>query len=98
MNLSAELENVLAGDFDQDGIDIRNYGGLLGLEGMRQLGSEILGCKKEMVIAGGNSSLTLMAQYVSSLFSDPVLQFYKIFSESFINKSWYVLFIKFCVV
>ena len=68
LNLSAELENVLAGDFDQDGIDIRNYGGLLGLEGMRQLGSEILGCKKEMVIAGGNSSLTLMAQYVSSLF------------------------------
>ena len=35
---------------------------------MRQLGSEILGCKKEMVIAGGNSSLTLMAQYISNLF------------------------------
>ena len=68
LDLSAELENVLAGEFDQDGIDVRNYGGLLGLEGMRQLGSEILGCKKEMVIAGGNSSLTLMAQYVSSLF------------------------------
>ena len=62
LDLSMGLENILAGEFIGDGIDTRNYGELLGLESIRQLGSEILGCKKEMVVAGGNSSLTLMAQ------------------------------------
>jgi len=68
LDLSIGLENVLEGEFIKEGIDTRNYGELLGLEEMRLLGSEILGCKKEMVIAGGNSSLTLMAQYISNLF------------------------------
>ena len=68
LDLSMGLENILAGEFIGDGIDTRNYGELLGLESIRQLGSEILGCKKEMVVAGGNSSLTLMAQYISNLF------------------------------
>ena len=68
LNLSLGLENSLQGEFIEGGVDTRNYGGLLGLEEMRQLGSEILGCKKEMVIAGGNSSLTLMAQYISYLY------------------------------
>ena len=68
LDLSLDLENLPVDNFIEDGIDTRNYGELLGLEKMRQLGSEILGCKKEMVIAGGNSSLTLMAQYISSLY------------------------------
>ena len=68
LNLSNELDNSLSGEFIYEGIDTRNYGNLLGLDQCRRLGADILGCKKEMVIAGGNSSLTLMGQYLSSLY------------------------------
>ena len=68
LSLSDELENSLFGDYFYEGIDTRNYGELLGLEACRQLGANLLSCRKEMVIAGGNSSLTLMSQYLSSLY------------------------------
>ena len=68
LNLSRELENSLSGDYFYDGIDTRNYGELFGLEACRKLGADLIGCSKEMVIAGGNSSLTLMSQYLSSLY------------------------------
>ena len=68
LDLSLGLEGILQGQTIIDGIDIRNYGEPLGLESCRELGSEILGCDKEYVLAGGNSSLTLMSQYISSLF------------------------------
>jgi len=44
------------------GTDLRNYGGLEGIPAARKLGAELLGLKFEEVIAGGNSSLTLMYQ------------------------------------
>jgi DNA-binding transcriptional MocR family regulator len=44
------------------GTDLRNYGGLEGIPAARKLGAELLGLKPEEVIAGGNSSLTLMYQ------------------------------------
>ena len=68
LDLSSGLNDSLVSNYLIDGIDTRNYGEILGLEEARLLGSHLLGCKKEMVIAGGNSSLTLMAQYVSNLF------------------------------
>ena len=46
LDLSLDLENLPVDNFIEDGIDTRNYGELLGLEKIRQLGSEILGCKK----------------------------------------------------
>ena len=68
LDLSNDLDSSLSGEYIHEGVDTRNYGELLGLDSIRQLGSEILGCRKEMVIAGGNSSLTLMAHYLSSLY------------------------------
>ena len=62
------MDTSLSGEYIHEEVDTRNYGELLGLDSIRQLGSEILGCRKEMVIAGGNSSLTLMAHYLSSLY------------------------------
>ena len=47
-----------------DGTDVRNYGGLDGLPEARQLGAEWLGVRPDEVIAGGNSSLTLMYLYL----------------------------------
>ena len=47
-----------------DGTDTRNYGGLDGLPEARALGAALLGVRPEEVIAGGNSSLTLMYSYL----------------------------------
>tara|TARA_B100002049_G_C16072378_1_gene373432 strand:+ start:769 stop:1992 length:1224 start_codon:yes stop_codon:yes gene_type:complete len=68
LSLSDGLEKSLSGDYFYEEIDTRNYGELLGLEACRQMGANLLSCRKDMVIAGGNSSLTLMSQYLSSLF------------------------------
>tara|TARA_B110000014_G_scaffold259099_1_gene246294 strand:+ start:10339 stop:11556 length:1218 start_codon:yes stop_codon:yes gene_type:complete len=48
--------------------DIRNYGDILGLTECRKIGAELLECSEDLIIAGGNSSLTLMYQYLASLF------------------------------
>ncbi len=48
----------------EDGTDCRNYGGLLGISETRQLFADMLGVKKENVIACGNASLTLMFDYI----------------------------------
>ena len=68
LDLSSDLEGILQGQTIVDGVDIRNYGEPRGLDSCRELGAEILGGDKGYVLAGGNSSLTLMSQYVSSLF------------------------------
>ncbi len=63
--LSDGLEEVLGGDYRlDDGSDCRNYGGLTGIPEARKLGADLLGLRPEEVIAGGNSSLTLMYEYV----------------------------------
>ncbi len=57
------LDGNLNGDYLLDGTDLRNYGGLEGLPSARKLGGALLlGLAPDEVIAGGNSSLTLMYQ------------------------------------
>lgn len=64
--LSDRLDGILDGDFKAaDGTDLRNYGGLTGLPEARALGSVLMGVPAKNVIAGGNSSLTLMHQAMS---------------------------------
>ncbi len=61
LHLSDGLDGILNGDYRAaDGTDTRNYGGLEGLICARELGADILQVPTEEVIAGGNSSLTLM--------------------------------------
>nr|WP_255775177.1 aminotransferase class I/II-fold pyridoxal phosphate-dependent enzyme [Microbulbifer sediminum] len=61
LHLSDKLDGILNGDYrSPDGIDTRNYGGLDGLPCTRALGADILQVPTEEVMAGGNSSLTLM--------------------------------------
>ncbi|WP_206074517.1 aminotransferase class I/II-fold pyridoxal phosphate-dependent enzyme [Antribacter gilvus] len=45
---------------DDAGTDVRNYGGLDGLPGLRRIFAELLGVPVEQLLAGGNASLTLM--------------------------------------
>ena len=68
LDLSNELANFSDNIFFSDGVDLRNYGEVKGLDSCRELGSDILGCSKEYVWAGGNSSLSLMSQFLSFLF------------------------------
>lgn len=61
-----DLSNALLslpgeGDFrDEDGTDLRNYGGQHGLPGLRAVFGELLGIPLPNLLAGNNSSLELM--------------------------------------
>ncbi len=61
LDLANDLDGFLQGDFTAaDGTDVRNYGGLRGIAEARALGARFLDVQPDQVIAGGNSSLTLM--------------------------------------
>jgi len=61
LDLSNALDGLLDGAFRaEDGTDARNYGVLRGVPEARALGATLLDAPPENVIAGGNSSLTLM--------------------------------------
>ena len=66
LNLSNELDGILKGQYIlQDGTDVRNYGGLLGIPEARALGASILETNADEILVGGNASLTLMHQYLA---------------------------------
>ncbi|PUA79706.1 aminotransferase class I/II-fold pyridoxal phosphate-dependent enzyme [Nocardioides currus] len=60
LDLSDELLNLPNGFTDGSGTDVRNYGGLTGLTELREMFADLLWVEPEQVIAGGNSSLTMM--------------------------------------
>ncbi len=63
LSLSDGLDGILAGNYQSaSGVDTRNYGGLDGIPEAKALGAQILGIPEANVLAGGNSSLTLMHQ------------------------------------
>ena len=65
LDLSNELDGILNGFYIlQDGTDVRNYGGIMGIPEARRLGGKLIGTDSNHVMAAGNSSLTLMYQYV----------------------------------
>ncbi|MBQ8684525.1 MAG: aminotransferase class I/II-fold pyridoxal phosphate-dependent enzyme [Clostridia bacterium] len=53
----------------QNGMDTRNYGLLDGLPEVKALFAEIMGVSPEQVIVGGNSSLNMMFDYISTAYS-----------------------------
>lgn len=61
LELSRQLDGILGGDYrSEDGIDVRNYGGLDGLPEARRLLADLLGAPAENLLVGGNASLSLM--------------------------------------
>ncbi len=65
LDLSNALNTIVGDDYcDEDGTDLRNYGGLTGIPGARKLFGGILGLNESdaasRVFVGGNSSLSLM--------------------------------------
>jgi DNA-binding transcriptional MocR family regulator len=69
LDLSNGLLGLPTSFKDRSGTDVRNYGGLEGLTEMREIFADLLGVEVEQVVAGGNSSLTMMYQVVSWLLS-----------------------------
>lgn len=62
LDLSMEMLNMVnsVDDLPAEGADIRNYGGIEGLPGMRQLFADMLEVEPQNVLVGGNSSLNMM--------------------------------------
>ena len=61
--------NALDGYHAANGFDARNYGLLDGLPEVKALFAEILGLTPDQIIVGGNSSLNMMFDYISTAFS-----------------------------
>ncbi len=57
-----------------DGTDCRNYGLLEGLPSCRKLFAEILEVEPDMVMVGGNSSLNMMFDTISTMMTTPVVE------------------------
>jgi DNA-binding transcriptional MocR family regulator len=60
LDLSDGLLALPDGVKDADGVDVRNYGGLNGLRGLREMFAELLWVDPDQLVAGGSSSLTMM--------------------------------------
>ena len=60
LDLADALLDLPSGSHDRSGSDVRNYGGLQGLSELREIFAELLLVEPEQVVAGGNSSLSMM--------------------------------------
>ncbi|CAN7255987.1 aminotransferase class I/II-fold pyridoxal phosphate-dependent enzyme [Terrabacter sp. LjRoot27] len=60
LDLSNDLLHLPTATKDRAGVDVRNYGGLEGLAELRELFADLLWVEPGQVVAGGNSSLTMM--------------------------------------
>lgn len=60
LDLSDRLLTLPAGHADASGADVRNYGNLQGLAELREMFAELLWVEPGQLVAGGNSSLTMM--------------------------------------
>ncbi|MFT7684927.1 MAG: aspartate/methionine/tyrosine aminotransferase [Candidatus Azotimanducaceae bacterium] len=68
LDLANDLDGILHGFYLlQDGTDVRNYGGILGIPEARALGGELLDLPANEIMVGGNSSLSLMYQYIAHM-------------------------------
>jgi len=72
LELTADMLDCLNSHADfkaEDGMDVRNYGGLTGIPEARRMFGDVLGVPAENVIVGGNSSLNLMFDYIANMYS-----------------------------
>lgn len=68
LDLADEMLSLPRSTTDRAGTDVRNYGGLNGLAELREIFAELLGVDVDQLIAGGNSSLTMMRDVLVDLF------------------------------
>ena len=83
LDLVSDILTVLVNPADcvSDGTDVRNYGALTGIPAAKRLFADILGCKPEECIIGGNASLTLMYDTISKAYTHGLLHSEKPWSQ-----------------
>lgn len=71
LDLVSDILTVLSTPEDciSDGLDARNYGELGGLKAAKELFADILGCKPQECLIGGNASLQLMYDAISKAYT-----------------------------
>jgi DNA-binding transcriptional MocR family regulator len=67
LDLSDALLSLPHGVADASGTDTRNYGGLEGIRELREIFAELLWVDTDQLVAGGNSSLTMMRDVLVDL-------------------------------
>ncbi|WP_435202584.1 aminotransferase [Janibacter sp. GS2] len=67
LDLADEMLSLPRSTTDRSGTDVRNYGGLTGLAELREIFAELLWVDPEQLVAGGNSSLTMMRDVLVDL-------------------------------
>jgi len=73
LDLSDALDGILAGNYKTgSGVDVRNYGGIDGLDEAKKLFSSVLGVNAAQILVGGNSSLTLMYHTIDFAISEGI--------------------------
>ena len=60
-------------DCFENGVDVRNYGELAGLQCAREFWADLLDCKPEQTFVGGSSSLNLMFDVISRAYTHGLL-------------------------
>lgn len=67
LDLADAMLSLPSATKDRAGTDVRNYGGLSGLTELREIFAELLWVEPEQIVAGGNSSLTMMRDVLVDL-------------------------------
>ena len=57
----------------EEGLDCRNYGVLDGIPSCKKLMADVMGVTPDMVMVGGNSSLNMMFDTISTFMTKPVV-------------------------
>lgn len=68
LDLTADMLDCVNSNMElkaEDGLDVRNYGGLDGIPEAKRLFSQLLDVSPDEIVIGGNSSLNLMYDMVS---------------------------------
>ena len=64
---------------DEDGTDCRNYGGLTGLQSLKDIFAELLELNADQILIGGNSSLNVMYDTITR---------HMLFGAPSVNEPW----------
>ena len=72
LDLSMDMVNTVI-DYNDEGIDTRNYGILDGIPSCKRLFADLMEVNTDNVIVGPNASLTLMFDYICQCFAHGVL-------------------------
>ncbi|WP_068326111.1 aminotransferase [Janibacter terrae] len=67
LDLADPMLSLPSATTDRAGTDVRNYGGLAGLTELREIFAELLWVETDQIVAGGNSSLTMMRDVLVDL-------------------------------